>query len=273
MARGAVWKGYIAFGLLSIPVRLVPAARGQHVAFHQVHAVCNTRIKQQLWCPHCERVVTRDEVVNGYETSSGTIVQVPAEELRKIAPPSTETMDIAEFVEITEIDPIYYDTSYYVLPEAPGKKAYRVLTAAMEKTGYAGVAKAGMHRREFIVVIRPHRDGLALHTLHYRDEVRAMPEIGNHTAEPDPREIEMAVALIRKLSGQFRPELFEDTYRASVKKLIEAKARGREVKVEPARKMAPVIDLMEALKQSIGERKPVAKAKARPAKRARAKAS
>lgn len=180
-----VWKGYIAFGLVSIPVRLFPGARAEHVAFHQIHAKCNTRIKQQLWCPHCEQVVTRDELVNGHELRKGKFVQVTDEELKKAAPPSTETMEISTFVEMSGVDPIYFDTSYYVSPEKAGQKAYRLLVAAMEKTGYAAVAKVGMHRREYIVVIRPHQDGLALHTLHYRNEVRAVPDFGkDHKVAP-----------------------------------------------------------------------------------------
>lgn len=273
MAAGTVWKGYIAFGLVSIPVRLHPAARAEHVSFHLVHAKDNTRVKQQLWCPTDERAVPREELVNGYEIKKGKFVQVTDEELKKIAPKSTETMEISSFVELADVDPIYYDTSYYVAPEAAGKKAYRLLVAAMEKTGYAAVAKVGMHRREYIVVIRPHQNGLALHTLHYRNEVRAVPAQEKNGAKVDSREVEMAESLIKKLAGPFKPEKFEDEYRTRVQKLIDAKAKGKELKAEPEKKMAPVIDLMEALKQSLAKKKPAAQAKATAVKRAHARAS
>ena len=130
-----VWKGYITFGLISIPIRLFTAARSEHVAFHQVHAVCNTRIKQQLYCPTCERVVERSELVKGYEVEKGQFVQITDEEVKKIAPPSTDTMEISEFVKIRDIDPLYYESSYYALPEEAGKKAYQLLLGTMEKSG------------------------------------------------------------------------------------------------------------------------------------------
>ena len=270
-----VWKGYITFGLISIPVRLFAAARAEHVGFHLVHEECNSRIKQQLYCPVDERVVKRDELVKGYEIEKGNFVQVTEEELKKIAPKSSETMEISEFVKIADIDPLYFDTSYYALPEGPGKKAYHLLVEVMEKSGYAALAKVGMHRREFIVAIRSRDNGLTLHTMHYPNEVRAVPEYGgkDHVAIK-PKEVELAEQLVHKLAGPFKPEQYEDEYRKRVLELIEAKAEGKKVKSEPRKKMAPVIDLMQALQKSIGKsvaarKKPAARAKG---KRARAAA-
>jgi DNA end-binding protein Ku len=257
-----VWKGYITFGLVSIPIRLFAAARPEHVEFHQVHEKCNTRIKQQLWCPTCEITVSRDDIVKGYEVQKGEFVQVTEEELKKVAPRSTETMDISEFVKIGDVDPIYYDTSYYALPEAAGKKAYHLLVKTMEKSGYAALAKVGMHRREYIVVIRPHKNGLTLHTMHYPNEVRAIPEYGSKDqTKLQPRELEMATELVEKLAGPFKPEQYEDEYRKRLEQLVEAKAEGKHVKGEPKRKPAKVIDLMQALQKSIGARKPAARSK------------
>jgi len=249
-----VWKGYIAFGLISIPVRLFAAARAEHVSFHLVHAKCSTRIKEQLYCPTCERTVGRDGVVKGYEEGKNRVVLVTDEELRKIAPKSTETMEISQFVKINDIDPIYYDTSYYAVPETGGKKPYQLLVEAMEKSGYAAIAKVGMHRREYIVVIRPRASGLTLHTLHYRNEVRELREYGaGDGVTIKPKEVELAEQLITKLAGPFKPQQYEDEYRDRILKLIEAKAKGKSVKLEPHRKMAPVVDLMAALRKSVGQ--------------------
>jgi DNA end-binding protein Ku len=268
-----VWKGYITFGLVSIPIRLFVAARPEHVEFHQVHAKCGTRIKQQLWCPTCEVTVSRDDLVKGYEARKGEFLQLTEEELKKVAPASTDTMDITEFVKIEEVDPIYYDTSYYALPESAGKKPYRLLVQAMEKSGYAALAKVGMHRREYIVVMRPHRDGLALHTMHYPNEVRPIPDYGSKDhVKLQAKELEMATELVKKLAAPFKPEQYEDEYRKRLEQLVEAKAEGKTVKGEPKRKPAKVIDLMQALQKSIGARKPAGRSRTA-AKRVHARAS
>jgi len=259
-----VWKGYITFGLVSIPIRLFAAARSEHVAFHEVHAKCNTRIKQQLFCQPCERTVTRDELVKGYEMQKGEFVEVTDDELKKIAPKSTDTMEISSFVKIEDIDPLYYETSYYALPEGPGKKAYHLLIEVMEKSGYAALAKVGMHRREFVVVIRSRDNGLTLHTMYYPNEVRALPDYGKNHVTIQAKEVDLAEQIVKKMAAPFEPEQYEDEYRNRVLKLIEAKAEGKTVKAEPKHKMAPVIDLMQALQKSIGKSaaaKPPARAK------------
>jgi DNA end-binding protein Ku len=264
-----VWKGYITFGLISIPIRLYTAARSQHVAFHQVHAVCNTRIKQQLYCPTCERVVQRSELVKGYEIDKTHFVQVTDEEMKKIEPRSTDTMEITEFVKISDIDPLYYESSYYAIPEEAGKKPYRLLVETMEKAGYAALAKVGMHRREYIVVIRPNENGLTLHTMYYPGEVRKIPEYGaTDQVQVKPQEVELAEQLVKKLAAPFHPERYEDEYKKRVLELVEAKAEGKQVEGAPKQKMAPVIDLMQALQKSLGDvaaKKPAARAK--PARR------
>jgi DNA end-binding protein Ku len=265
-----VWKGYITFGLISIPIRLFAAARSQHVSFHQVHAECNTRIKQQLYCPTCERVVPRSELVKGYEVDKTHFVQVTDEEMKKIEPRSSDTMEISEFVKISDIDPLYYESSYYAVPEDPGRKAYHLLLETMEKAGYAALAKVGMHRREYIVVIRPRENGLTLHTMYYPDEVRKVPEYGaKDNVQIKPQEIELAEQLVKKLAAPFHPERYEDEYKKRVLELVEAKTEGKQVEGEPKRRMAPVIDLMQALQKSLGE----AAAKKKPATPARAAAS
>ena len=277
-----VWKGYITFGLISIPIRLFTAARNERVSFHQIHKVCNTRIKQHLYCPTCDRDVERSEIVKGYEIAKGQWVIVEDEEIKRIAPPSTETMDILEFVKIQEVDPIYFDASYYVVPEEPGRRAYSLLLETMKSTGYAAMAKVAMHQREYVVVIRPREQGLTLHTIFYPNEVRAVPEYSRiENVELRPQEIQLAEQLVKSLAGPFQPERYEDEYQKKLLELVEAKAEGRAMHAAPHKKMAPVIDLMQALQKSLSqaektaqpakgvERKPAAKAKSkRPAKRA-----
>ncbi|PYT15560.1 MAG: Ku protein [Acidobacteria bacterium] len=269
-----VWKGYITFGLISIPIRLFTAARSEHVAFHQVHAVCNTRIKQQLYCPTCERVVERSELVKGYEVEKGQFVQITDEEVKKIAPPSTDTMEISEFVKIRDIDPLYYESSYYALPEEAGKKAYQLLLGTMEKSGYAALAKVGMHRREYIVVIRPREHGLTLHTMYYPNEVRAVQGYGaTDQVKLKPQEIELAEQLIKKLAAPFQPDRYQDEYRKHLLELVEAKSAGKRIEGEPKRRKAPVIDLMQALQKSLSQsaaaKKPAAHARGSRPSRAR----
>ena len=270
-----VWKGYISFGLISIPIRLYAAARSEHVAFHEVHAVCNTRIKHQLYCPTCERVVERSELVKGYEVEKGVFVTVTDKETQKIAPPSTDTMEITQFVKINDVDPLYYDASYYAIPEPAGVKAYQLLIDTLEKSGYAALAKVGMHRREYLVAIRPRERGLTLHTMYYPNEVRAVPEYGHQRdVKISSKEIALAEQLVKGLAAPFKPERYEDEYQKRLLELVETKSEGKPVKGQPHKKKAPVVDLMEALKKSLAEtsaaRRPAARAKPSPQKRARA---
>jgi DNA end-binding protein Ku len=270
-----IWKGYVTFGLISIPVRMFAAARPDRVSFHQVHEPCQTRIKQQLFCPTCERVIERSELVKGYEAEKNHLVIVEDEELKKIAPASRETMDILEFVKLEEVDPLYFDASYYVLPEDPGKRAYQLLVETMEKTGYAAMAKLAMHQREYTVIIRARAHGLTLHTIYYANEVREVPGYGTTTEiEVKPQEIQLAEQLIKSLATKFDAEKYDDAYQKRVYELIEAKSHGRSVKETKTHKLAPVIDLMAALQRSLeqggdAERRPAAHKSTAPRKTAR----
>src|SRR6202048_3990961 len=172
----SVWKGYLTFGLLSIPIRLFSAARTERLSLNHPHNVCKTRIRMPLFCPHCERQVPRNEIVKGYEYEKDQYVLFSEEELDKIEPQSARSMEILEFVKVDEIDPLYYDASYYVTPEDEGKKAYSLLLKAMEDSGYAAIAKVTMHQREHIVVIRAREQGMTLHTMFYQSEIREVAE-------------------------------------------------------------------------------------------------
>jgi DNA end-binding protein Ku len=258
-----VWKGYITFGLISVPVRLFVAARSERISFNQIHDKCGSRIKQQIYCPVCERVVERDELKKGFEIAKGRFVVVEDEEIKKIAPESSESMEILEFVKASEVDPIYFDASYFVVPEDAGKKAYELLFQTMEKSGYSAIAKIAMHQREYTVIMRPHDHGLTLHTMFYPEEVRAVPEYGrDNSVQIRPQEVTLAEKLVEGLAGDFEPAKYHDEYQSQLSKLIEAKKEGVEMKGTAPKKLAPVIDLMQALQQSLGQipaKKPAAK--------------
>jgi len=257
----SVWKGYLTFGLISIPIRLFSAARTERIGLNQLHSVCKTRIRMPLFCPHCERQVPRNEIVKGYEYEKDQYVLFDEEELDKIEPESARSMEILEFVKVHEIDPLYYDASYYVTPEDEGKKAYQLLLNAMESSGYAAIAKLTMHQREHIVVVRPRAKGMTLHTMFYTNEIREVAEYGrtDSAAQPKDAEKKLAAQLIESLAAPFEPDKYKDNYMESMKNMIEAKREGHEIAEVTHPKLAPVIDLMDALKKSIAEKQPGAK--------------
>ncbi len=272
-----VWKGYITFGLITIPVRLYAAARTERVGFHQIHEVCGSRIKQQTFCPHCDRTVERSELVKGYEVEKDRYVIVNDEEIKGIAPASSDNMEIMEFVKAQGIDPIYFDASYFMVPEEAGKKAYHLLLETMQKSGYSAVAKITMHQREYTVIVRPHSDGLLLHTMFYPEEVREVPEFRrDENVNVKPQEVALAEKLVEGLAADFDPSKYHDEYQGRLMQMIEAKREGQRVETTAPKKRAPVIDLMQALQRSLGElpKKPAAsETGAAPAKKAVSKRS
>ena len=212
-----VWKGYISFGLVSVPVRLYAAAREQHVSFNQIHEPCGSRIKQQTFCPVCNRVVERNELVKGYQVDRDSYVLVTGEELKTLEADSSEAMEIAQFVSLSEVDPIYFEASYYSAPEDPGKRAYGLLLQAMEKLNVAAIAKVTLHQREQIVLMRPYHQGIVLHTLYFPAEVREIAEYGkteNMTLQKP--EMDLAEQFIRQLTAKFEPEQYKDEYQHRV---------------------------------------------------------
>lgn len=264
-----VWKGYLTFGLISIPIKLFAAARSGKISFNQLHKKCNTRIKQQTWCPACDEIVPRSDIVKGYEYATDSYVLVSDEEIKKLAPPSAETMEILEFVKLSEIDPLHYDSSYYTVPEAPGRKPYQLLVDTMEDSGHAAIAKIAMHQREYTVLIRPRRGGLTLHTMYYADDIREVEGYGRQSGvELKPQEVELAKKLVESLAASFQPEKYRDDYQVKLREMIEAKQRGEEVATAEPRRMAPIIDMMEALQKSLAmtapaPKKPAAREEAR----------
>jgi DNA end-binding protein Ku len=250
-----VWKGYISFGLISVPIRLYVAAREHHISFNQLHSVCGTRIRQQLYCPHCERVVERDEIVKGYPVDKENYVQVTNEELRALEAQSSETMEIVQFVKLPDVDPLYFQTSYFSVAEDPGRRAYSLIRKGMEDLNVGAIAKITLHQREQIVMIRPWENGLVLHTLYYPEEIRAVAEFENQPeVSVQKSEVELAEQFMKQLTAAFHPEKLKDEYEARVEQLIESKQGEAPAPAKQSkRKLAPVIDLMEALKKSMAE--------------------
>jgi len=251
----SVWKGYISFGLVSVPVRLYAAARESHVSFNQIHSECGSRIKQQIVCPRCDRPVERGELSKGYEVDKDTYVTVTNEELKTLDSANSDIMGIEQFVRLSDVDPLYFQTSYYTAAEEPGRKAYSLLFRSMQQMQLAAIARVTMHSREQVVLIRPYDKGLVLHTLYYASEVREVAEYGRDTETPVvPQEIALAEQFIQQLTGPFNAEKYKDSYRERVLEMIEKKREGSvPVAAGPVRKLAPVIDLMDALKKSLAE--------------------
>lgn len=250
----ATWKGTLSFGLVAIPIQLSPAARTERISFNQLHKVCHTRLKQPLFCPTCNRTVERSEVEKGYEYEKDQYLLFTEEELEKVEPESARMMEILEFCKQDEIDPLYYDASYYVTPEAAGTKAYKLLHETMQRTGHAGIAKVTMHSREYIVIVRPRKNGLTLHTMFYSNEIRAASETGDGKFEIKEQERALAMQLVESLAAPFEPEKYHDTYQEALRTLIEAKAKGQEVVAVAPAVQAPPVDLMAALKQSLSQK-------------------
>ncbi|MBV8207004.1 MAG: Ku protein [Acidobacteria bacterium] len=256
----SVWTGYLTFGLISMPVRLFSGARGSRISFHMLHRDDHARIRQQLVCSEEEKVVERSDIVKGYEYRKGEYVILEPDEIKKIEPKTAKAMEILEFVKAAEVDPVYFESSYYLMPEEAGKRPYALLAKALEETDYFAIAKLTMHNREYTVILRPDQGGLMLHTMYYENEVRRVENFGSPDVELRDAEVKVAHQLIEALASDFHPEKYSDTFEENLKKMIQARLEGKEVTpVEKPRKPAPVVDLMEALRKSLeqtGKKKP-----------------
>src|SRR5215831_16620835 len=208
-----VWKGHLTFGLLSLPVKLFSAARGESVSFNQLHKTDHSRVKQVLYCQTEDKPIQRSEIVKGYEYEKDKYVVVDDEEIKKVAPKTAKTMEVLEFVKASDVDPIYLETSYYLAPDEGGEKPYALLFEALRQSGYVGVAKIAMHNREHIVILRPGPKGILLHTMYYPDEIRQVEEFRTDTSLVKENELKMAKMLIDSLKAEFEPEKYKDAYR------------------------------------------------------------
>jgi DNA end-binding protein Ku len=268
----SIGSGTISFGLVSIPVKFYTAASSGGVSFNQLHAKCGGRIKQQIFCPTCNETVERAGLVKGYEFVKDRYVRLTEEELKSLEGEASKMIDISEFVPLSKVDPIYFEKTYYLGPDKGGEKAYRLLADAMSKTDRVALAKFVMRGKESLVLIRPAQTGLMLHTMYFADEVRNFGEIEKgESAKIKEGELELALKLVDDLSnGEFKPEQYQDEYRMRVMDLVNQKVEGKEVSaVGPqVQRGAQVIDLMEALKESLAKRIPQEKKRAVKARRA-----
>ncbi len=259
----SVWSGYLTFGLISIPVRLFSGARSSGISFNMLHRTDKSRLKQQYVCQLDGEVVDRNDMVKGYEYRKDEYVVIDPEEIKKVEPQTAKTMEILEFVKADEVDPVYFESSYYMMPEEAGRRPYALLTKALEESEYVGIAKLTMHNREYTVFLRPHKGGLMLHTMYYKEEVREVEGFGPPDVELKDAEVKVAHQLIEALAADWDPEKFHDTFQDNLKNLIQTKLEGgKVVEIEKPKKLAPVVDLMSALKQSLaqmeGKKKPAA---------------
>jgi DNA end-binding protein Ku len=268
MPPHSIGSGTISFGLVSIPVRLYSATASGGVSFNLLHAKCGHRIRQQQHCPVCNEVVERSGLVKGYEFAKDQYARVTDEELKSVEGEASKVIDIAEFVPLPRVDPIYFEKTYYLGPDKGGEKAYRLLADAMDQTGRVALATFVMRGKESLVLVRPAQGGLILHTMYFADEVRDFGEIDKgQSAKIREGELELALRLIEDLSREeFRPEQYHDAHRERVLELVNQKIEGKEIiAVGPEVQRAQVIDLMDALKQSLARRAAAAAPASEPA--------
>src|SRR5438093_5232044 len=255
MPKRAIWSGTISFGLVSVPVKLYPATEQKDIRFHQFKEGTRQRIRNKRVSEQTGREVEYEDIVKGYEVEKGKFVIVTPEELGSVAPEKTRTIEIEDFVDLGDIDPIYYEKTYYLAPEdqAGAKKAYALLLQAMAASGKVAIGRFVMRTKEYLAAIRPMDGMLALETMFFPDEVRETSEIDGVPVrgKPDDRQLKMAKQLIDSLATDWQPGKYHDEYRERVLKLIRDKAKGKEVVLPEAEAAPTVADLMEALRASI----------------------
>lgn len=273
MAARAISSGTISFGLVSIPIKLYTAASSGGIAFNFLHTRCGSRMKQQQFCPVCDEVVQRSDLVRGYEFAKNQYVRFENDEIKALEEETSRVIELEEFVPLEKVDPVYFEKTYYLGPDKGGDKAYRLLADAMTESNRVGLAKYVMRGKEALVLIRAVQGGLMLHTMYYADEVRDFDDIDRgQTVTLKDGELDLAVRLIDELvSKEFHPENYHDEYKARVLHLVEQKVEGKEVTaLEPQVRQSQVVDLMEALKASLEKHDGAARAKpSRAATRAR----
>jgi DNA end-binding protein Ku len=275
-----IWNGSINFGLVNIPIGLAVAQQRKDTSFRTLHRECGTPIRQKRWCPTHERDVEADELVKGWEFTKGQFVIVEEEDLEAIAVQKSQSIDIIRFVPVEQVDPIYFDRAYYLAPASSEaqRRPYVLLLRAMQQEQVGAIGKFVLWGKENLCLIRTLGDSLALETLYFAEDIRARDEIDEAVGEvaPNDAELGMALQLLQSLVGDFAPEEYENEYRNDLRAMLEAKLAGEEIKAPEPVAQAPVIDLMEALKQSVAQaqgedKKPAAKKK--PAARSRKKAA
>jgi DNA end-binding protein Ku len=255
-----IWSGSVSFGLVNVPVKLFSATSPKEIRFHMLHDKDGARIQQKRVCSVEEKEVPWEHIVKGFEISKGRYVSVTREELAAFDPKGTRSIDIEDFVDLSQIDPIYYETTYYLLPDKGAQKPYALLLEAMRKTGRVGIARFVLRTKQYLCAVRPMGKALALSTMLYHDEVVDQTELDglpSSDAKPREKELHMAEQLVESLAAEFEPKKYKDTWREEVMGLLEKKAEGEEI-VSEAPEEEPrgkVVNLMEALQRSLAAAK------------------
>ena len=250
------WKGYIKVSLVTIPVRVYPATESSAtISFNQLHAACQTKIQQKKWCPKCEIELTQSDIVKGYEFEKGRWVVVDEEDIAKVRTESTKIINLMQFTDETSIDPMYVDKAYYLAPEGPmAADAYSVMREGMQ--GKAGIGKVAIHGREYLVAVKPHKNGMVMYTLHHAAEIRTIDQIDELRevrGKVNPAEMKLAKQVIESIEGELNLSDYKDEYQEGLRAIIDAKIAGEEI-VAPQEVEAPkVVDLMEALRRSLDQ--------------------
>ncbi len=251
----SIWNGLISFGMVSIPVKLYTATESKDISFHLLHQECNSRLKQPRWCPVCEREVERGEIIRGYEYAKDQHVIMNDEDFDKLPLPSKHAIELSAFIEADEIDPVYYEKSYYLEADEAGVKPFALLMRSLKEKNLTAIAKIAVRNKERLCALRPLDGTLMLETLFYPDEIRVQRGVETPEVQVSERELEMASTFIDLLQEPFEPEKYQDEYRRALMEIIEAKLQGQEVAEAPAAPVAKVTDLMAALKASVEEAK------------------
>ena len=254
MAPRAIWKGAVSFGMVAIPIRLYPATQSKDLAFVTLHSSCHTRLKHRRFCPHHEEFVELTDVVKGYEYSKDQYVVMEESDFGDLPVPSKHTIEITRFIDLSSIDPVYYDRSYILEPESVGEKPFFLLKRALESTERVAIAKVSLRQKEHLCCLRPFESGLVMATMHDADEIRGIDELNLQEEQVNVTEQELAMAttLIDQLTGSFEPGEHQDEYRTALERVIEGKLGAPQPDVvSPAPVKGKVGDLMEALRASI----------------------
>ena len=254
MAARPTWKGYLKISLVNIPVRVFPATdTASSISFNQLHGECQTRIQQKKWCPHCDREVASSEIVKGYEFSKGRYVVMDDEDLSKVRPPSTRVIDLVQFADAGQLDPIYFDRPYYLAPDGDvAGSSFAVMREGMANK--VGIGKLALYGREYLVAVQPREQGLVMYTLRQASEIRAMSQIEELDRVPKtikPAEALLAKQVIETFHSDLDLKVYRDDYQAELRRVIDAKIAGEEIVATPDETPTKVVDLMEALRRSL----------------------
>ena len=274
MPAHAIGSATISFGLVSVPIKLYSTSESRaSVSFNWLHKKCGSRLKQQYWCPKDDVKVEKDEMVKGYEFSKGQYVTFTPEELKALEEKATNAVDIVAFVPLSAVERIYLDRAYYLGPDKGGERAYRLLVESLRETGRAALGQYAVRGQQYLALVRPLGDVLVMEQLHYADELKAAADVPLGETKIKPAELALAKQLIEQSSTEeFHPEEYKDTVRGRVMEAIQQKVEGQDITEEPAEApKAKIIDLMEALKQSLAKG-PAAEDAPKPARAAESRA-